>query len=69
MDLSTLAGPPAPPTANDRCPICEYWTCRCPTVRRLVAAGIIRSTGTHTVRVSITPAGVTGSIRPLAGAR
>jgi hypothetical protein len=36
--------------------------------RRLIAAGIIRQTGARTTRITITPAGVTGSIRP-AGAR
>lgn len=36
--------------------------------RRLIAAGIIRRADGRTTRVTITPAGVTGSIRP-AGAR
>lgn len=54
--------------ADDRCPVCEYWTCRCTTSRRLVAAGIVRRAGGRTLRITATPAGVTGSIRP-AGAR
>jgi hypothetical protein len=45
----------------------SYDTSR-PPVRRLVAAGIIRRAGGRTTRVTITQAGVTGSIRP-AGAR
>jgi hypothetical protein len=50
---------------SDRCPVCEYWTCRCTTSqRRLVAAGTIRRTPTHTTRITATPAGITGSIRP-----
>lgn len=32
--------------------------------RRLIAAGIIRRRDGRTTRVTITPAGVTGSIRP-----
>lgn len=32
--------------------------------RRLIAAGIIRRNGGRTTRLTITPAGVTGSIRP-----
>lgn len=36
--------------------------------RRLVAAGIIRRTSGRTVRITATPAGITGSIRP-GGAR
>lgn len=39
-----------------------------PPPRRLVAAGIIRRTATRTTRITATPAGITGSIRP-AGAR
>ncbi|MFB7289003.1 hypothetical protein [Actinacidiphila glaucinigra] len=37
--------------------------------RRLVAAGVIRRDGARTIRVTITTAGVTGSIRPAGGAR
>jgi hypothetical protein len=34
------------------------------TARRLIAAGIIRRNRGRTTRLTITPAGVTGSIRP-----
>jgi hypothetical protein len=37
--------------------------------RRLVAAGIIRHHGGRTVRITATPTGVTGSIRPAGGTR
>lgn len=37
--------------------------------RRLIAAGIIRRTGGRTLRITATPAGVTGSIRPAQVAR
>ncbi|MEE4546756.1 hypothetical protein V2S66_32930 [Streptomyces sp. V4-01] len=39
------------------------------TERRLVAAGVIRRHGGRTVRITATPAGVTGSIRPVGGVR
>jgi len=35
-----------------------------PTPRRLIAAGVIRRTSGRTTRITITPAGITGSIRP-----
>lgn len=47
---------PMPPRAQARPP------------RRLIAAGFIRRHGGRTVRITATPAGITGSIRP-AGAR
>jgi hypothetical protein len=61
------------PTAfedQDACGLCGYWACRCAAqaARRLVVAGIVRRTAGRIVRITITPAGVTGSIRP-AGAR
>lgn len=37
--------------------------------RRMVAAGIIRRHDGRTIRLSVTPAGITGSIRPAGGAR
>jgi hypothetical protein len=74
MDLPTSAVVPDTPAtttaADDRCPLCEHWKCRCPrpASRRLAAAGIIRRTGDRTLRITATQAGVTGSIRR-AGAR
>jgi hypothetical protein len=40
-----------------------------PKLRRLIAAGVIRRASGRTIRFTATPAGVTGSIRPLGGAR
>lgn len=40
-----------------------------PTSRRLVAAGIIRRAAGRTIRITATPAGITGSIRPAGDAR
>lgn len=40
-----------------------------PTPRRLVAAGIVRRHDGRTVRITATPAGITGSIRPAVSAR
>lgn len=72
MDLSMPAGTPAPLPAtrgtfedgDNVCPVCERWTCRCPSGRRLAAVGIIARRGARTTSILISPAGGRGSSRP-----
>lgn len=73
MDLSMLAGTPAPlprlgthEDGDDACVLCGYWTCRCTrqSTKRVIVTGTIRRAGGRTTCLTITPAGVTGSIRP-----